>query len=52
MAKQNIVLENAPKRAGSYSHAVTANGFVFVSGQGPVDPEAGTMPADFSAQVR
>lgn len=52
MPKQNIVLENAPKRAGPYSHAVTANGFVFVSGQGPVDPETGTMPADFSAQVR
>jgi 2-iminobutanoate/2-iminopropanoate deaminase len=50
--KKHIVLENAPKPAGPYSHAVIANGFVFVSGQGPLDPETETMPDDFSAQVR
>jgi 2-iminobutanoate/2-iminopropanoate deaminase len=31
---------------------VVANGFVFVSGQGPVDPETGSMPDAFADQVR
>jgi 2-iminobutanoate/2-iminopropanoate deaminase len=52
MQKQHIVLEEAPKRAGSYSHAVVANGFVFLAGQGPVDPQTGEMRTDFSGQVR
>lgn len=37
---------------GPYSHAVVANGFVFVSGQGPVDPATGTAPPEFANQVR
>lgn len=52
MPTQRLVIESAPERAGPYSHAVLANGFVFVSGQGPVDPRTGRMPADFSGQVR
>ncbi|MDQ4042238.1 MAG: Rid family detoxifying hydrolase, partial [Actinomycetota bacterium] len=44
--------EKGPKPAGPYSHAVVANGFVFISGQGPVDPETGTMPDAFADQVR
>jgi len=31
---------------------VVANGFVFVAGQGPVDPETGEMPDGFEDQVR
>ncbi|GMB79662.1 Rid family detoxifying hydrolase [Shinella zoogloeoides] len=52
MPTQRLVIESAPERAGPYSHAVLANGFVFVSGQGPVDPRTGRMPDDFSGQVR
>lgn len=52
MPTQRLVIENAPRRAGPYSHAVLANGFVFVSGQGPADPQTGRMPDDFSGQVR
>jgi len=37
---------------GPYSHAVMANGFVFVSGQGPIDPATGRAPDDFAGQVR
>ena len=37
---------------GPYSHAVVANGFVFVSGQGPIDPATGRAPAEFAEQVR
>jgi len=52
MPTQRLVIENAPGRAGPYSHAVLANGFAFVSGQGPVDPQTGRMPDDFGGQVR
>ncbi len=50
--RRTVTAEKGPKPAGPYSHAVVANGFVFVSGQGPVDPETGTMPDAFADQVR
>lgn len=50
--RKTVMAENGPAPAGPYSHAVVANGFVFISGQGPVDPETGTMPDAFSDQVR
>jgi len=36
--KQIITTENAPQAIGPYSQAVVANGFVFASGQIPIDP--------------
>jgi len=50
--KKTVMAEKGPKPAGPYSHAVVANGFVFISGQGPVDPDTGTMPDAFVDQVR
>jgi 2-iminobutanoate/2-iminopropanoate deaminase len=50
--KRTVMAEKGPKPAGPYSHAVVANGFVFISGQGPVDPETGNMPDAFTDQVR
>ena len=50
--RKTVMAENGPAPAGPYSHAVVANGFVFISGQGPVDPETGTMPDAFADQVR
>ena len=50
--RETVTAEKAPKPAGPYSHAVVADGLVFISGQGPVDPETGTMPDAFSDQVR
>lgn len=52
MVKQTVIAEKGPAPAGPYSHAVVANGFVFISGQGPVEPETGTMPDAFVDQVR
>jgi 2-iminobutanoate/2-iminopropanoate deaminase len=52
MVRQTVMAENGPAPAGPYSHAVVANGFVFISGQGPIDPETGTMPDAFVDQVR
>src|SRR5215216_4989892 len=50
--RETVTAEKGPKPAGPYSHAVVSGGFVFVSGQGPVDPETGTMPDAFADQVR
>jgi enamine deaminase RidA (YjgF/YER057c/UK114 family) len=38
--KRTVMADKGPAPAGPYSHAVVANGFVFVSGQGAVNPEA------------
>jgi 2-iminobutanoate/2-iminopropanoate deaminase len=38
--------QNAPGAIGPYSQAIIANGFVFVSGQGAVDPATGKMVGD------
>ena len=50
--RQALMIAGAAPAGGHYSHAVVANGFVFVSGQGPVDPATGIMPDDFEGQVR
>lgn len=52
MSRETIIAEGAPEPAGPYSHAVVANGFIYVSGQGPVDPRTGTPPDGFQEQVR
>jgi 2-iminobutanoate/2-iminopropanoate deaminase len=41
--KRIINTENAPKAVGPYSQAVEANGFLFVSGQIPINPSVGAM---------
>lgn len=39
--KQIIATERAPQAIGPYSQAVVAGGFVFASGQIPIDPATG-----------
>ena len=41
--KKIISAENAPKAIGPYSQGVEANGFVFFSGQIPLDPQTMQM---------
>ncbi|NOR13772.1 MAG: reactive intermediate/imine deaminase [Candidatus Aminicenantes bacterium] len=41
--KQEINTENAPKAIGPYSQGIIANGFVFASGQIPLDPATGEL---------
>ena len=36
--------DKAPKAIGPYSQAIQANGFVFASGQLPIDPATGSFP--------
>jgi 2-iminobutanoate/2-iminopropanoate deaminase len=44
---------SAPAAIGPYSQAISAGGFLFVSGQIPLDPATGTMvDGDIAAQTR
>ena len=43
--KEIISTENAPGAIGPYSQAIKAGGFVYVSGQVPIDPETGEFVA-------
>ncbi|MFC3205560.1 RidA family protein [Aquamicrobium soli] len=49
--RKTAMIDEAVAPAGHYSHAIIANGLVYVSGQGPVDPRTGEMPATFAGQV-
>ncbi len=40
---EQIETERAPLPIGPYSQAIRANGFIFVSGQIPMDPSTGAM---------
>lgn len=50
--KTIINTEKAPAAIGPYSQAVKANGLLFISGQLPVNPADGTMPAAVEEQAR
>ncbi len=41
--KQAIATDRAPQAIGPYSQAIKANGFIFVSGQIPIDPATGQV---------
>lgn len=43
--------KNAPGAIGPYSQGYAANGFVYTSGQIPVDPASGEVPAGIAAQT-
>lgn len=53
MSKTIIHTENAPAAIGPYSQAVKSNGFLFVSGQIPINPATGNIEAkDIEGQTR
>jgi 2-iminobutanoate/2-iminopropanoate deaminase len=43
--RERIQTEKAPAAIGPYSQAIKANGFVFVSGQIPINPQTGEFVA-------
>jgi len=43
--KVQVQTESAPAAIGPYSQAICANGFVYVSGQIPIDPQTGEFVA-------
>jgi 2-iminobutanoate/2-iminopropanoate deaminase len=51
--KQVVSASEAPAAIGPYSQAVVANGFVFASGQLPLDPASGqVVEGDIRVQTR
>ncbi len=53
MELRAIQTEKAPAAIGPYSQAICANGFIFVSGQIPLDPKTGEIAAGgFTEQAR
>lgn len=49
--KKEIATTKAPGAIGPYSQAVQAGNLVFVSGQLPIDPATGEMPANIKDQT-
>ena len=47
-----IATEKAPGAIGPYSQGFVTNGFVYASGQIPVNPADGTIPAGIAAQAQ
>jgi 2-iminobutanoate/2-iminopropanoate deaminase len=53
MKPEIISTDRAPKAVGAYAQAVRANGFLFLSGQIPLDPQSGELiVGDVEAQTR
>jgi len=53
MHKETIISDKLPAPKGPYSPAIRANGFIFVSGQGPIDPKTGEVNrGDIKEQTR
>jgi 2-iminobutanoate/2-iminopropanoate deaminase len=53
MKPEVIASEGAPKAVGAYAQAVRAQGFVFLSGQIPLDPSTGELiTGDIASQTR
>lgn len=50
--RKTIATAKAPAAIGPYSQGVNLNGTVFVSGQLPVNPADGSMPAGIELQTR
>lgn len=50
--KRIVATASAPQAIGPYSQAIVANGFVFASGQVPIDPATGQIiDGDIEAQT-
>ncbi|MBP5093290.1 MAG: RidA family protein [Abditibacteriota bacterium] len=47
-----IKTTGAPAAIGPYSQAIEVGGFLFTSGQIPLDPKGGEMPSDIAEQTR
>ena len=52
MSKQQLETKGAPAPSGSYSQGITAGEYLFLSGQGPFDPEGNLVDDSFEAEVR
>ena len=51
MEKKAVQTVHAPAAIGTYSQAIDLGNLVYTSGQIPVDPATGSIPADVRAQA-
>jgi 2-iminobutanoate/2-iminopropanoate deaminase len=51
MSKTSISTENSPAAIGPYNQGIVANGFLFTSGQLPIHPVTGEVPATIEEQT-
>jgi 2-iminobutanoate/2-iminopropanoate deaminase len=51
MSKTIISTENAPAAIGPYNQGTIANGMLYTSGQLPINPVTGEVPASIEAQT-
>lgn len=47
-----VSTSSAPAAIGPYSQGIVSNGFVFASGQLPLNPETQQMPSDIAEQAK
>ena len=52
MSRTPVLSPDAPAPSGGYSQAIVANGFLFLSGQGPYDAAGNRVGTTISEQVR
>lgn len=52
MEKKIVATAAAPAAIGPYSQAIVINGFVYTSGQLPIDPATGVFPEGIESQTR
>jgi len=53
LLKDFVKTQNAPKPLGPYSQGIRVGNFLFISGQGPIDPQTGKMTVeDIETQTR
>jgi 2-iminobutanoate/2-iminopropanoate deaminase len=50
--KEVVRTDKAPAAVGPYSAGIKAGDYVFVSGQGPLDPQTKKMPEGIQAQTK
>lgn len=50
--KEAIQTANAPAPIGPYSQAIRAGGFLYISGQTPMDPVTGAIPETVEEQTQ
>lgn len=51
MSKKTVTTPNAPAPIGFYCQGLVVNGFVYTSGQLPIDPATGNIPQGAEAQA-
>ncbi|MHA1131857.1 MAG: RidA family protein, partial [Candidatus Helarchaeota archaeon] len=52
MEKKTIIAENGVPPVGPYSSGIKIGHWLFISGQGPLDPTTKKIPDEFKDQVR